>query len=157
MRYAESQQMTATALSIRRLRGDDAEFVLQLSDAAFSEFSRDPARPTLWMAEHFTGLLAIRGERRVGFAVVRVERSRLAELQAIAVIESERGRGVGRALLEAVERRARVGGSIGLVLHTAEANLAAIELFLKTGFRIRRHLRRYYLGVYDACEMVKRW
>lgn len=147
----------ARALSVRRLRGDDAEFVLELSRSAFSEFSRDPARPTLWMAEHFTGLLAARGERRVGFAVVRVQRSRPAELVAIAVIEAERGRGVGRALLQAAEQRARVAGSSGLMLHTAQANLAAFELFLKAGFRVCRHLPRYYLGVYDACEMLKTW
>lgn len=147
----------STAISVRGLRGEDADFVLELSRSAFSEFSRDPARPTLWMAEHFTGLVALRGERRVGFAVVRVERSRTAELAAIAVVESERGRGVGRALLDVAERRARVGGANGLALHTAEANLAALELFTKAGFRIRRRLPRYYRGVYEAVEMIKEW
>jgi ribosomal protein S18 acetylase RimI-like enzyme len=79
------------------------------------------------------------------------------ELVAIAVVERERGRGVGSALLKAAEIRARAGGTPGITLHTAEANVAALELFTKRGFRVRRRLRRYYVGVFDACELVKKW
>lgn len=144
-------------MRIRALRASDKAFVLSLSNAAFSEFSPDPARSTLWLAEHFVTLVAERDGAQVGFVVVRIERGKLAELVAIAVVESERGHGVGRALLKAGEIRARAGGASGVVLHTADANLAAFELFIKSGFRIRRRLKRYYVGVFDACEMLKTW
>lgn len=147
----------ATAPRIRALRADDRGFVLSLSQAAFSEFSPEPARSTLWLAEHYVTLVAEREGAPLGFVVVRVERDKWAELVAIAVVERERGRGVGRALLKAAEIRARAGGATGVVLHTAEANLAAFELFVKNGFRVRRHLKRYYVGVFDACEMIKSW
>lgn len=147
----------ATAVRIRALRGQDRDFVLALSRAAFSEFSPDPSRATLWMAEHFVCLVAERVDTQVGFVVVRIEQQRLAELVAIAVAERERGRGVGGALLAAAEVRARAGKSLGIVLHTATANVAALDLFLKRGYHIRRRLRRYYVGVFDACEMLKRW
>lgn len=98
-----------------------------------------------------------RSERAIGFVVLRAERGELAEVQAIAVVEEERGRGFGRALLEAAERAARVAGASGMLLHTADANLAAFELFMKSGFRITRRILRYYRNVYDACEMQKDW
>jgi ribosomal-protein-alanine N-acetyltransferase len=147
----------ATAVRIRALRAADTQFVSSLANAAFSEFSPEPARSTLWMAEHFVTLVAERGKLQLGFVVVRIERDRLAELVAIAVLETERGRGVGSALLRAAEIRARAGGATGVALHTADANVAALELFLKRGFRIRRRLRRYYVRVFDACELIKKW
>ena len=68
------------ALSIRGLRGTDADFVLALSQQAFGEFSREPGKSTLWMAEHFVTLLAERRAENLGFVVVRVERDALSEL-----------------------------------------------------------------------------
>ena len=150
-------EQLATAVRIRALRSADADFVLSLANAAFSEFSPQPARSTLWMAEHFVTLVAERAGVPLGFVVVRIERDRLAELVAIAVLERERGRGAGSALLKAAEIRARAGGAPGIVLHTADANVAALELFFKRGFHIRRRLRRYYVGVFDACELIKKW
>ena len=147
--------LDASLLSIRGLRGTDADFVFALSQQAFGEFSREPSRSTLWMAEHFLTLVAERQGERQGFVVVRLERDALSELAAIAVVERERGRGVGRALLAAATRRARAAGARGSSLHTAEANLAALELFTRAGFGIERRLPRFYVGVFDAWEMVK--
>ncbi len=149
--------MSQPAVSVRSLRSADAEFVQALSEQAFSEFSRQAGHRTLWMAEHFPCLVAERAGERVGFAVLRLASPDLAELTAIAVLESARGRGVGRALLLAVEDRARQEGAAGILLHTADANVAALELFLKRGYRIRRRLKRHYRGVFNACELVKRF
>jgi ribosomal protein S18 acetylase RimI-like enzyme len=60
------------------------------------------------------------------------------------VVESQRGRGVGRALLDAAERAAADAGARALELVTAEANLAALELFLKSDYRIVRTLPSFY-------------
>jgi len=144
------------AMEVRALRGSDTEFVRELSVEAFTEFSRHAGARTLWMAEHFTSLVAERAHRQVGFAVVRLQRQpELSELAAIAVREAERGRGVGQALLRAVETRARAHASAGIVLHTADANVAALELFLKRGYRIQRRLARHYVDMFDAVELVK--
>lgn len=143
-------------LEVRALRSSDTEFVRQLSVEAFTEFSRHAGARTLWMAEHFTALVAERAQRQVGFAVVRLQRKpELSELAAIAVSEAERGRGVGQVLLRAVEARARAHPSTGVLLHTADANVAALELFLKRGYRIQRRLERHYVDMFDAVELVK--
>lgn len=141
--------------TIRRLRPSDDAFVRALAEQAFGEFSSHPGGSTLAMAHRYGGLVAERDGRAVGFAVLRVDHSG-AELAAIAVVEEERGRGVGRALLDASESAARRAGAPLLTLRTAEANLAAFELFHKRGYRIERRLPRYYAGVFDACELTKR-
>jgi ribosomal protein S18 acetylase RimI-like enzyme len=143
------------ALKIRVLEAADAAFLSTLAASAFGEYAPDAARSTLWMAEHHPTWIALRGELRIGFAVLRVAPRGWAELLAIAVVESERGHGVGNALIERAESAARVRGAPGVSLHTADANLAALDLFQKRGFYVARRLSRYYRNVYDACEMRK--
>ncbi len=149
----DERRVVPASLKIRVLEGADAAFVKELGELAFGEFSRDAGRSTLWMAEHHPTWIAVRGDERIGFAILRAPTRGFAELLAIGVAERERGRGVGRALLERAESAARVRGAPGITLHTADANVAAIELFTKRGFRVVRHLSRYYRDVYDACEM----
>jgi ribosomal protein S18 acetylase RimI-like enzyme len=162
-------------VSVRKFRSGDANFLLELSRAAFAEFSHDQGRSTLTLAEHWTCLIAevveraavnagavatepaLEIRRAVGFVVLKLSGMQLAEVLAIAVVEHERGRGYGRALLRASEQLARKAGASGLLLHTADANLAAFELFMKSGFRVKRRLPRYYVNVYDACELQKDW
>lgn len=140
---------------IRRLLASDEPFVRALSEQAFSEFARDAAQSTAAMARQFGGLVVERDGRALGFAVLRLGREG-AELVAIAVLEEERGRGLGRALLTACEDAARRSGAPFLTLRTADANLAAAELFHKHGYRVTRRLPRYYAGVFDARELTKR-
>ena len=78
-----------------------------------------------------------------------------AELCAIAVDESARGRGVGAQLLRFVERELERDGIRELSLHTAVANLAALELFMKHGFSVMQRLPRYYRGVFEALALRK--
>ncbi|HET9953531.1 MAG TPA: N-acetyltransferase [Polyangiaceae bacterium] len=135
----------------------DREFVSQLSREAFSEFSLNAPSTTLHMATHEASWIALESGTRVGLAVCVIQPSELAELCAIAVIARERGRGIGRALLSHAERATRARGAPGMLLHTATANVAALDLFLRNGYRIRRRLPRYYRNVYEACELVKHW
>jgi ribosomal protein S18 acetylase RimI-like enzyme len=58
-----------------------------------------------------------------------------AEVRALAVAPEARGRGVGRALLQAVTDQARACGVRHLVLCTQKTMLAAQHLYTETGFR----------------------
>lgn len=58
------------------------------------------------------------------------------ELTYIGVDPSVRGRGVGRALLDAFTRAARVAGYRSAVLSVEAENAAAIALYTKTGFEV---------------------
>jgi ribosomal protein S18 acetylase RimI-like enzyme len=144
----------APAVRARWLRDADRDFVAALSRDAFGEYTRDAGPATLAMARKHRTLVAERDGVPLGFAVFRLAGAR-AELLAIAVSEHERGRGVGRLLLALVEKTARRSGARSLSLHTADANLAALELFRLRGFVLERRILRYYLGVFDAWELTK--
>lgn len=139
------------------MRGEDAEYIRSLSATAFAEYSKDPADSTLWMAEHGTTFVALRGGVRVGFLAIDLTRQPTPEVSAVAVNPGARGRRIGQELLGIGEDATRRAGYKALVAHTADANLAALALFLRCGFRIQRRLNRYYLNMYDACELVKHW
>jgi ribosomal protein S18 acetylase RimI-like enzyme len=147
------QVITRPPLLFRRRRADDDAFIANLSARAFAEYSKNPEWTTLEMSRRGTTWLAWRADRPIGFAIYEV--SGHAELTAIAVEEQARGAGVGAALLAHVERDAASAGIRELRLHTAAANLSALELFLKRGYRVIRRLPRFYRGVYDACQLGK--
>ena len=147
--------LQAGALRLRPFATTHLEFVRELSKDAFAEFAREPVLTTLAMVRRHRSFVAERDGAPIGFAVVSLVSASSAELVAIAVVERERGRGVGRALLTLAENAARRAGARFLSLHTADANLAALELFHKHEFELERRLLRYYLGVFDACEMRK--
>jgi GNAT superfamily N-acetyltransferase len=63
-------------------------------------------------------------------------------LQDLFTLESARGQGVGRALIEEVYRRAQVAGSSRVYWHTHETNATAMQLYdkvaEKSGFVVYR-------------------
>jgi ribosomal-protein-alanine N-acetyltransferase len=144
-------------LEIRRASPDDERFVAALASEAFAPFSRHAEATTRRMLHEPASitLVAIRGGRRVGFVVVEAHGRGLSSIQAIAVPSSERGQGVGERLMAAAIRLAAGAGSRTLRLCTAQANVEALSLFLKAGFRIVRRMPRFYPRGQDACELSR--
>ncbi|HEY5935969.1 MAG TPA: dihydropteroate synthase [Kofleriaceae bacterium] len=71
----------------------------------------------------------------VGTAVVRVAAdARLANLFAMWVAPEARGHGAGRLLVAAATRWARLAGASSLELRVTVSNVAAFELYRRTGF-----------------------
>lgn len=127
------------AVRLRARRPSDDVSIDAIARAAFAEYSLDPdAR-----IRGARTIVATLDEKLIGFASLRI-RLPFAHLDAIAVGESARGRGVGRALLGAIEHAALLAGAERMQLVTAESNLAALDLFLKQGYRIVRTHRRFY-------------
>ncbi len=56
------------------------------------------------------------------------------EVRLLAVAPAARGRGVGSALLEECERRARRAGATALGLHTEDIMEAAVRMYERRGF-----------------------
>ena len=65
-------------------------------------------------------------------------------LQDLFTLESARGQGVGRALIEEVYRRAQIAGSSRVYWHTHETNATAMQLYDKvaenSGFVVYRRM-----------------
>jgi len=144
-------------LEIRRASPADESFVAALAREAFGPFSRNAEQTTCRMLREpgSIALVATRDGRAVGFVVVEDEGHGVASIQAIAVSSLERGQGSGQRLLTAAIRLARDAGSRDLRLCTAQANVEALSLFLKAGFRIVRRMPRFYPRGQDACELSR--
>ncbi len=95
------------------------------------------------------GLVALRGDEPIGYAVVRVEDGpdpvwatgrRYVELTSLSVAAAERGRGVGTQLLAEAERRLARLGVEGLVIGVDAVNGEALRFYERRGFRVGYHL-----------------
>lgn len=144
-------------MAIRRATPGDAPFIHALSKLAFAEYDPNAARATANMMLE-TGahtLLAERHGTPLGFLILHRQSSGELAINAIAVSPSERGKRIGQRLMQAAERHAQSHGFTRITLSTAQANLAALDLFLRCGFTITRRNTRYF-GNQPACQLEKR-
>jgi ribosomal protein S18 acetylase RimI-like enzyme len=142
------------AVTFRPKAADDDAFIERLSQTAFSDFDpiAGPHTLSLTRRDGVVTRVALRDGRRLGFVAVEFGRSG-AWIQAIAVGPSERGRGVGGKLMLEAMRVARRAGAARIRLTTAQANVEALELFLKYRFVIERRVPRHYSRGQDACVL----
>jgi ribosomal-protein-alanine N-acetyltransferase len=86
-------------------------------------------------------------DRLLGFAVgkvIGVRGERVAELESVAVEESARRLGVGRALAAAVADWCRERGAAALELEVRAGSAGAIALYTGLGFVVGGRRERYY-------------
>ena len=153
--------LSQTPPRVRAYREADASFVEKLARSAFGEYSPRAGAPSVEAATlpGVVAIVAAKGSEPLGFAMLTIHETAgapLASLDAIAVEEKERGRGVGKALLAAAERAAKKHRVKEIRLVTAESNVAALDLFLRAGFAIVERLERYYPRGQNAVAMRKR-
>jgi DNA-3-methyladenine glycosylase I len=89
------------------------------------------SRGRLWQGDRLHAFVAEAAEReRIGLATFRLEDDECEMVSLDSLVE---GRGVGTALLRAVEDEARRGGCRRLWLITTNDNLAALRFYQKRG------------------------
>jgi GNAT superfamily N-acetyltransferase len=79
-------------------------------------------------------LVAYLDDRAVGCGAVRRLDETTAEIKRMYVDPSVRGRGIGRALVEALEREARRLGATRIVLETGARLTSAVQLYAAMGY-----------------------
>jgi ribosomal-protein-alanine N-acetyltransferase len=87
-----------------------------------------------------------------GFAIMRYG-DHVAHLDLLAVAPRYRRAGVGRQLLEWLEKCAVVAGLIRVVLEVRARNEGAQRFYERMGYRTLVHLPGYYQGVEDGLRM----
>lgn len=137
-----------TDIPIRRAEVADAPEVARLLHDFNTEFS-SPTPGVEALAARARELLAtddmtvlLGGERPDGLAVIRFRASIWspaldAYLEELYVAPEQRGRGIGRALLEETIEAARAAGAARIELGTSETDTAAIALYESCGFTNR--------------------
>lgn len=131
------------------VRASDADALVAIHGDAFARS---------WSADDFAALIADRtvfalalrrqtwfggGRRLVGFALVRSVAGE-AEILTVAVAPSERGRGLGRLLMEEAMRRLYREGAGACFLEVDQANNAATRLYRSLGFEVIGERKGYY-------------
>lgn len=121
--------MTSPPADVRPTTADDLERVEEFIEPFVAE-GRILPRTTEELRdllEH--AFLAELDGRVVGFAALEIYSPKLGEIRSLGVEESERGRGIGRALVEACLRRAREQEVFEVMVITSED-----EFFQQCGF-----------------------
>lgn len=115
-----------------------------------------------WSAEAFARLLSSPGcaalvarldAAPAGFALYRVAADE-AELLSLAVLPAARRRGLGRALLRAVQAQARARGAATLFLEVGAENRAAGALYRAAGFAVVGRRPGYYAAAGPAGDAL---
>lgn len=146
--------MTAT---LRQAQPQDLDALHRLEQVAFSgdRFSRRQLWHLLNRA-HAETLVADDGERLMGYGTLLFRRgSRRARLYSFCVHPDARGSGLGRQLLEALERVAIYHDAEALGLEVRADNRIALGLYRRMGFRLERWLDDYYEDGCAGWQMSK--
>ncbi len=137
-------------MQVRQASVADAPDVARLLHDFNTEFD-EPTPGVPFIAERMAELIEagevvvlLSGEGPDGLAVVRFRpslwtKSLDAYLEELYVVPGRRGRGLGRALLEAALAAAREGGAEHIDLTTSEDDTAALGLYASAGFVNREH------------------
>ena len=152
MKLDDSRKIGAELL-IRPLSYGDVQAIIDIERASFT---------TPWSQSTFEGLIArpdadVIGATRTGYLLgysVIWTIGDQAELGNVVVKEIERGRSIGRRLIEAALAAARSRGGGECFLEVREWNLLARALYETFGFRAVGRRKRYYSKpVEDALVM----
>ena len=142
---------------LREFRPADLETLYRIDQACFppgvsyspgelAAFIRHPFAAT-WIAEE--------NDEIVGFAIANRDAKGAAHIVTIDVIEDRRRKGVGKALMDAVEAWAARLGFEMVYLETAESNKSAQAFYRQRGYKKLKTIENYYANGERAWVMVK--
>ena len=117
--------------ALRLITALNAELTALFPEAGATHFSISGAQVA---AGDGAFLLAYLDDMAVGCGAVRRLDEATAELKRMYVAPTVRGRGIGRALVEALEREARLLGVTKVVLETGTRLASAVALYQKMGY-----------------------
>jgi ribosomal-protein-alanine N-acetyltransferase len=103
--------------------------------------------------------IADKDGQMAGFAIVDWNRENaglIAYIQTIEVTPAQRGRGIGKELMERVEASARAAGAVSIWLHVDEQNSLAVRLYEAHGYTSEGRQQDYYAPGRAALIYLKR-
>ena len=140
---------------VRTLSLADLPAILEIERSSFS---------TPWRETTFEGLLLRRDTdligltrvgRLLGYAISWTVGDQ-AELGNVAVLESERGQGFGKTLVDASLRLVQARGAQEVFLEVRESNTSARDLYEKCRFRVVGRRKNYYAKPLEDALVMRR-
>ena len=148
--------MTNSELSLRLARPSDATVIAELSRDLIEYGLRwrwTAMRVAASIREPDVNVLVACSEANVaGFAIMRYGEDD-AHLDLLAVALPYRRTGIGRQLVEWLEKCAVVAGIFNVALEVRAGNESAQRFYENLGYRTLAHLPGYYQGVEAALRM----
>lgn len=132
--------------------------ILRISEIEAECFPQEPwsfqMLASSFETEAFCGILAEDGGEIIGYGGITVAVDE-ADIDNVAVTEPYRRSGVGTAIIAELVRVAKERGTKKVFLEVRVSNSAAMELYLKNGFKGVYARTRYYSDGEDCLVMVK--
>lgn len=150
-------QVVHSGLAFRLAEPDDLDALEAVEEQCFSSDRLSRRSLRRWIrASHGILLVAeVEGEA-VGYGLVWCHRgTRLARLYSLAVLDSQRGRGIAGKLLARLEEAAADRKRLYMRLEVAASNRAAIALYERSGYRVFGEYSDYYEDHGTALRMQK--
>ncbi len=145
------EELATQELRIRRFQSDDISLISEIEQLSFKDPFPSYFLSQLAEANPDTFLVAVIGDRIVGYAVIDKWPDQ-EHLVSIAVIPESRNKGVGQGLLDHLIERMQTGS---LKLEVRRSNKAGLELYRKNGFVQTGIAYSYYADGEDAIQMEK--
>ena len=141
-------------IEIIRMSREHLSAVAEIEQISFSDpWSVESLE--LMLGEQAMGLVAIEDGRVLGYVGMMCVLDE-GQIINVATLPDARRRGIGRALMESVDRYAKERGIVFLSLEVRESNIAARSLYLSLGWQecgIRKNF--YSHPTENACVMTK--
>jgi [ribosomal protein S18]-alanine N-acetyltransferase len=145
------ERLETQELQIRRFKSDDISAISEIEQLSFKDPFPQYFLSQLADANPDTFLVAVIGDKIVGYAVIDKWPDQ-DHLVSIAVIPESRKKGVGQALLDHSIQRLQTES---LKLEVRRSNKVALDLYRKNGFLQTGIAYSYYTDGEDAIQMEK--
>lgn len=145
-------------MEIRRGRTGDLDALCALEAGSFEgdRLSRRSLRHHLRSSSAELWLALDPGAQLLGYSLLLLRaRTAVGRIYSIAVAAAGRGQGVAKALLACIEEQARARKLRELRLEVRPDNLAALQLYERSGYQHFGAYQRYYEDGADALRLHK--
>ncbi|SDK28486.1 GNAT family N-acetyltransferase [Billgrantia gudaonensis] len=145
-------------ITLRQGRTEDLDAIVHLEQIAFADdrFSRRQLWHLLNRGHALTLVAEDEQGALLGYGMLLFRRGSVrVRLYSFCVHPDARGAGIGRRLLEALEREALERGAEYLSLEVRADNRVALRLYRRMGYRLSRWLDDYYADGCDGWQMEK--
>ncbi|MBI3949207.1 MAG: ribosomal protein S18-alanine N-acetyltransferase [Acidobacteria bacterium] len=148
----------ATNVTVQRMTVKDARTCWELDQRCFADgeaYDLDTFHYLLSNPQVVARKVELMDGTMIGFAVGMIEPGAVGHVISVGVAPEWRRRGVGKFLMEDIERGFAKRDATICRLEVRTDNRVAQQLYLKLGYTITQQLPNYYANGDDALVMVK--